>query len=105
VGKARWFWQAVATAAAEHPGLRLVETYFVAGRDVEGADAITRAQDCPNNLARICEGSAAASPRVRLAMLADQPRLCAADCRDVEQQAEVAGEAEAARMRVTLAVD
>ncbi len=105
VGEAGGFGQAVATAEAEGPIGGGFEGDEVAAGDVEGSDAGAGAEDEADDLAVIDEGHAGASFRRDGAVHAAEPALGDADGGNAGEEAEVAGDAEAPRVGVTLAVD
>ena len=77
----------------------------MAGGDVEGGDAGTGAEGEADDLVLVDEGDAGAGFGRERAVFAAEAALGDADCGEAGQDADVAGDAEAAGMRVSLAID
>jgi hypothetical protein len=104
--EARRFGEAVAAATAQRPRLRRALSDAVARRDVERTHTIASAEDGADDLVLVEEGgTAAGGVGERPGLFAEQPGLGATDGGHVEEESEVAGEAEAPRVGVTLAID
>lgn len=73
-------------------------------RHVDGFHALARTDHLAHQLSLVDEPNVASTAKGRLAVVTDETALRAADRREIERHAQVAGEAEATRMRAALAV-
>ena len=105
VGKTGRFREAEAAAEAEGPVGGGFGGDEVAGGDVERGDAGPGAQDKADDLAGVLQGGAGAGFLRKSGMAAAEAALGDADRGNAEEEAEVAGDAKAAGVRVALAVD
>jgi hypothetical protein len=105
IGETGGFGEAVAAAEAEGPGSGGFEADKVAGGDVEGGDAGTGTEGEADDLVVVDEGDAGAGFGRERAVFAAEAALGDADGGDTGEEADVAGDAEAAGVRVSLAID
>src|SRR5262245_10391004 len=91
-------WQPVARREPQDPGDRRGEAHPMADGHVHRPHAGARAQDSADRLAAVAQGHPCAAGGRERRVRAHQTRLRDADGGDVEQHAEVAGQAEAPRM-------
>ena len=104
VRPARRLGQAVSRHAGQGPAYRGLEAHAMADRNVQRFHARAGAQHRADQLACIAKGRPCTTAVRGRSMHADEPRLGDADRRTVEQQPDVAGDPEAARVRNALAV-
>ena len=88
----------------EHPATCRRKGDAMADRDVHRLHALARAHDLSDHFARVTQLRMTSSPCTRLAIRPDQPALCAADRGEVQQNAQVTGEPETARVGAALSV-
>jgi hypothetical protein len=105
VGEAGWLRKAIAFGEAEHPVGGLGDADAVAGRHVQWPAAIAGAEDDADEVIVVPQVGARAGGGGGLFVIADESGLGAADGRQVEEEAEVAGETEASRVGEALAID
>ncbi len=104
MGVARGFRQAVAGDAGQRQFDGCLETHAMADGDVHRLHAGARAHCRPDGLCAIDERRPRSFDVWRFVMLAGEPGLGRPDGGDIQQHPEMAGEAEAARVRDALGV-
>jgi hypothetical protein len=105
VGEAGGFGETVAAAEAEDPVGGLVEADAVADGDVDGGDAVAGAEDDADEVGAVAELAAGSGFGQRVVVTADEAALGDAYRRDVEEEAEVAGDAESSLVGEAVTVD
>ena len=104
VGEAGGLGEAVASTEAEDPVGGFVEGDAMADGDVDGGDAVAGAEDEADEVGAVAQLGAASRFGRRDVMTAHEAALGDAYRRDVEEEAEVAGDAEAALVGEAVAV-